>query len=99
MLNELKKNKDAKGRYIYKFSYENASNDNQNRWNCTRYFTDTVTFEGNINKPKCNKDVIGGITETITKDFTKCINTTPRESNFLMNALNLLNLQKLKNLI
>jgi hypothetical protein len=40
-------------------------------------FTDTIIFEGEINKPKCNKDVIGGIRETAIKDFTKCINTTP----------------------
>ena len=39
-------------------------------------FTDTIIFEGEINKPKCNKDVIGGIRETTIKDFTKCINTT-----------------------
>ena len=32
-------------------------------------FTDTIIFEGKINKPKCNKDVIGGIRETAIKDF------------------------------
>ncbi len=31
--------------------------------------TDTIIFEGKINKPKCNKDVIGGIRETSIKDF------------------------------
>ena len=46
-------------------------------------FTDTIIFEGKINKPKCNKDVIGGIRETAIKDFTKCINTTPRESKYI----------------
>jgi hypothetical protein len=62
-------------------------------------FTDTIIFEGNINKPKCNKDIIGGIRETAIKDFTKCINTTlllhQESQNLLMNALNLLNQQKL----
>ncbi len=24
-------------------------------------FTNTIIFEGKINKPKCNKDIIGGI--------------------------------------
>jgi hypothetical protein len=43
-------------------------------------FTDTIIFEGKIKKPKCNKDVIGGIREPAIKDFTKCINTAPRES-------------------
>jgi hypothetical protein len=46
-------------------------------------FTDTIIFEGNINKPKCNKDIIGGIRETAIKDFTKCINTTPRASKYI----------------
>jgi hypothetical protein len=46
-------------------------------------FTDTIIFEGEINKPKCNKDVIGGIRETSIKDFTKCINTTPRASKYI----------------
>jgi hypothetical protein len=48
-------------------------------------FTDTIILnhfwgqiEGKINKPKCNKDVIGGIRETAIKDFTKWIDTTPR---------------------
>ena len=36
-----------------------------------------------INTPKCNKDIIGGIRETAIKDFTKCINTTPRESKYI----------------
>ena len=46
-------------------------------------FTDTIIFEGNIKKPKCNKDIIGGIRETTTKDFTKCIDTTPRPSKYI----------------
>jgi hypothetical protein len=46
-------------------------------------FTDTIIFEGKINKPKCNKDVIGGIRETAIKDFTKCIDTTPRPSKYI----------------
>jgi hypothetical protein len=36
-------------------------------------FTDTITFEGDINKPTCNKDIIGGIRsirESSGKDFT-----------------------------
>ncbi len=33
-------------------------------------FTDTIIFEGKINKPKCNEDIIGGIRETANKDFT-----------------------------
>ncbi len=45
-------------------------------------FTDTIIFEGEINKAKCNKYVFGGIRETAIKDFTKCINTTPRESDY-----------------
>jgi hypothetical protein len=45
-------------------------------------FTDTIIFEGKINKPKCNKDIIGGIRETAIKDFTKCINTKPRASDY-----------------
>ena len=46
-------------------------------------FTDTIIFEGKIDKPKCNKDIIGGIRETTIKDFTKCINTTPRVSKYI----------------
>ncbi len=45
-------------------------------------FTDTIIFEGKINKPKCNEDIIGGIRETAIKDFTKCINTKPRSSDY-----------------
>ncbi len=41
-------------------------------------FTDTIIFEGNITKPECNKDIIGGIRETTIKDFTKCMNIKPR---------------------
>ncbi len=43
----------------------------------------TIIFEGKINKPKCNQDIIGGIRESSINDFTKCINTTPRESKFI----------------
>ena len=32
-------------------------------------FTDTIIFEGDIKKPKCNKDIIGGIRETAIKDL------------------------------
>ncbi len=46
-------------------------------------FTDIIIFEGEINKPKCNKDVIGGIRETAIKDFTDYINTKPRTSNYI----------------
>ena len=46
-------------------------------------FTDTIIFEGKINKPKCNEDIIGGIRETAIKDFTKCIHTTLRESKYI----------------
>jgi hypothetical protein len=46
-------------------------------------FTDTIIFEGDINKPACNKDIIGGIRETSVKDFTKCKDTKPRESKFI----------------
>ncbi len=46
-------------------------------------FTDTIIFEGKINKPKCNKNVIGGIREKAIKDLTRCINTTPRESKYI----------------
>ena len=45
-------------------------------------FTDTIIFEGNIIKPKCNKNIIGGIRETSIKEFTKCISTIPRESKY-----------------
>ncbi len=33
--------------------------------------------------PKCKKDVICGTRETAIKDFTKFINTTPRESKYV----------------
>jgi len=46
-------------------------------------FTDTIIFEGDIIKPKCNEDIIGGIRETNIKDFTKCMNTKPRKNNYL----------------
>ena len=46
-------------------------------------FTDTIIFEGDINKPTCNKDIIGGIRETGIKDFTKCMNTIPRASKYI----------------
>jgi hypothetical protein len=46
-------------------------------------FSDTIIFEGKINKLKCNKDIIGGIRQTAVKAFTKCINTTPRASKYI----------------
>ena len=46
-------------------------------------FTDTIIFEGGINKPKCNKKVIGGIRKTSIKEFTKCMNITPRASKYI----------------
>ncbi len=46
-------------------------------------FTDTIIFEGVINKPTCNKDIIGAIRETSVKDFTKCMDTKPRESKYI----------------
>ncbi len=46
-------------------------------------FTDTIIFEGDIKKPKCNKDIIGGIRETAIKDFTKCTDTKPRSNNYM----------------
>jgi Cdc6-like AAA superfamily ATPase len=45
-------------------------------------FTDTIIFEGKITKPKCNKNIIGGIRATSVKDFTKCMYTTPRASKY-----------------
>jgi hypothetical protein len=59
-------------------------------------FTDTIFFEGKINKSECNYDVIGRIRETAIKDFTKYINQ--EHLIFLKNALNQLNLHKLTNL-
>jgi hypothetical protein len=44
-------------------------------------FTDTIIFEVDIIKPECNKDIISGIKETSIKEFTKCMNTKPRENN------------------
>ncbi len=46
-------------------------------------FTDTIIFEGKLTKPKCNKNIIGGIRATSVKDFTKCMYTTPRASNYI----------------
>ncbi len=61
----------------------NASNVNQNWWNCTWCFYWYNYFEGKTKAPKCNKDFIGGIIETTIKDFTKCINTTPRAPKYI----------------
>jgi hypothetical protein len=61
-------------------------------------FTDTIIFESRINKPKCNKDIIGGIRETAIKDFTKCINTTPRESKYIEESPNPMKLTQIKEL-
>ena len=52
-------------------------------------FTDTIIFEGSIIKPKCNKDIIGGIRKTTIKDFTKCMKHKTKGI-ILKNALNLL---------
>ena len=35
-----------------------------------------------IKLPKCNENVIGGIRKIDVTEFTKCINTTPRQSEF-----------------
>jgi hypothetical protein len=59
-------------------------------------FTDTIIFEGEVIKPKCNKDVIGGIRETNIKDFTKCMNTKPRENNYLNECPNPIKLTKIE---
>jgi hypothetical protein len=32
-------------------------------------FTDTIIFGGNIIKPKCNKNIIGGVRETSIKSL------------------------------
>ena len=37
----------------------------------------------NLNVIKIIKDVIGGIRKTSIKDFTQCINTTPRASKYI----------------
>jgi ATP-dependent Zn protease len=58
-------------------------------------FTDTFVFEGEVFKPKCNKDVIGGIRETNFKDFTKCMNTKPRENNYFNECPNPVKLTKI----
>ena len=59
-------------------------------------FTDTIIFEGQINIPKCNKNVIGGIRETSVKDFTRCTNTKPRESNFIKSCPKPIKLTKIE---
>jgi hypothetical protein len=67
-------------------------------------FTDVIIFEGDIKKPKCNSDVIGGIRETRINDFTKCTESTDIKSRvidliiILINTQNLLNLRILKKL-
>ena len=60
------------------------------------FFTDTIIFDGKINKPKCNKDVIGGTRETGIKDFTKWINTTPRASKYIDECPKPINLTKIE---
>ena len=45
-------------------------------------FTDTIIFEGKINQPKCNTNIIGGIRKTKLKEFTHCCNTKPRETKY-----------------
>ena len=49
-----------------KICYENAPNGNK----IGGVVSDTITFEGDINKLKCSRDIIGGIRETSIKDFT-----------------------------
>ncbi len=43
-------------------------------------FTDAIIFEGDIDEPTCNKNIIGWIKKTSIKDITKCMDTKPRES-------------------
>jgi hypothetical protein len=45
-------------------------------------FTDTIIFEGKINKPECNSTIIGGIRESNLKPFTQCMSTVPRDGTF-----------------
>jgi hypothetical protein len=59
-------------------------------------FTDTMIFEGKINTPKYNKDVIGDVRETTMKDFTKCINTIPRASKYIEKCPKLIKLTQIK---
>ncbi len=61
-------------------------------------FTDTIIFEGEINKPKCNKDIIGGIRSTGIKMLQNAYIQNQDLINILLNVKNLLNLLELKNL-
>ena len=59
-------------------------------------FTDTIIFEGSINTPKCNKNIIGGIRKTSIKEFTKCMNITPRTSKYIEERPKPVELEKVK---
>ena len=45
-------------------------------------FTDTIIFEGALNKPHCDASVIGGIRESPVKEFTECMSIEPRQSKY-----------------
>jgi hypothetical protein len=45
-------------------------------------YTDTLIFEGNINKPECNKTVIGGIREAELKEYPGHLNVYVRPDKF-----------------
>jgi hypothetical protein len=59
-------------------------------------FTDTIIFEGEVNKPKCNKDIIGGIRSTGMNDFTKCIYTMTRLNKYIVECPKLIKLTKIE---
>jgi hypothetical protein len=61
-------------------------------------FTDTIIFEGEINKSKCNKDMIGGIRSTGIKDFTTCIYTKPRPNKYIVEYPKTIKLTKIEEL-
>ena len=45
-------------------------------------FTDTIIFENAVNKPYCDASIIGGIREAPVKEFTKCMSTIPRKTEY-----------------
>lgn len=47
-------------------------------------FTDTIIFEGKINKPNCDDKTIGGIRESTLKPFTKLMNIYERKELFTL---------------
>jgi hypothetical protein len=67
-------------------------------------FTNTIIFEGKINKPQCNIDVIGSIRETTIKEkqqlkiLLNALIQHQEHLNISKNALTQLNLHTLKNL-